>query len=466
MVSKVPNFFVISDRDTTTPLFAQANPPSCSRPQRGSAHATLPKLNDGIRGSPGNPADDSFRTAASSFPHIGVVVQPHPKKSRLQQSIMSLFAYQPFKAFFVLGALALNLSRLPFWILKYALIRQHPTWSFRQALVLRITRAFIHTVSVIRMRTPLPLTPGAEKDQFVVIKKRAEDAGKFKGPMLTHAQDVQPVDIGATWYPSPLSAQSKNEDALVVLHIHGGAYVIGDGRTEASGYLANALLKHTPATHVLSPQYRLSTLPASKTSNPFPAALQDALTSYLYLLRTLNIPAEKIVLSGDSAGANCAIALLRYIVEYGDEVGVPQPSAALLWSPWLNPTDVTDSFMHENPHFNTDYIHPAFTAWGTRAFAGINAGPSPLANNPYVNAMLKPFKTPVPLFVNIGGAEVLYFDGKEWAGMMEKEGNEVVLDVQEGVCHDVYMIAKLVGFQKEGREMGKRCGEWLKHARK
>ncbi|KAK7185754.1 alpha/beta hydrolase fold-3 domain-containing protein [Paraphaeosphaeria sporulosa] len=377
----------------------------------------------------------------------------------------NVLATQPFKTLYVVAALLVNLAKLPFWIAKYTLVRQHPAWSFRQALALRMTRAFISVVSVVRMRTPLPLTPGKEGARFAVIAHRAEDAGKFKGPMLANAQTVQPGDVGATWYPARLEAGGVAADTRVLVHIHGGAYVVGDGRTEATGYLARSLLKHTPATHVVCPQYRLSTLPAGPASNPFPAALQDALTAYLFVLHELKVPAERVILGGDSAGANCAIALLRYIDAYGGELDIPPPGAALLWSPWINPTDGDTSFVRTNPHYGSDYIEPSFTSWGVCAFAGQDpplAGPSIIASNPYANAKVSGFRTPVPLYVNVGGAEVLYFDGKEWAEMMRKEGNAVHLDITEGVCHDLFMVAGLVGMEKKATEMAKSAGEWLR----
>ncbi|KAL5440494.1 hypothetical protein PMIN07_006118 [Paraphaeosphaeria minitans] len=380
-------------------------------------------------------------------------------------ALAHVLATQPFKTLYVVVALVANLVKFPFWIAKYALVRQHPAWSFRQALALRVSRAFISIVSVARMRTPLPLVPGKEGAWFAVIEHRAEDADKFKGPMLANAQTVQPGDVGATWYPARLAAEDVAADTRVLLHMHGGAYVVGDGRTKASGFLARSLLKHTPATHVLCPQYRLSTLPAGPSSNPFPAALQDALTAYLFVLRELKVPAERVVLGGDSAGANCAIALLRYIDAYGGELDIPPPGAALLWSPWVNPTDGDMSFVQTNPHYASDYIAPAFTTWGVCAFAGQDpplAGPSIIASNPYANAKVGGFRTPAPLYVNVGGAEVLYFDGKEWVEMMRKEGNEVHLDMTEGVCHDLFMVARLVGMEEKATEMAKSAGEWLK----
>lgn len=276
---------------------------------------------------------------------------------------------------------------------------------------------------------------------------------------------MKPKDVGATWYPASLRAEDVEgkgkEEVLVVLHIHGGAYVIGDGRTANSGYMLSLLHKHTPATHVLAPQYRLSKLQKKGgEGNPFPAALQDALTSYLYLLNTLGIPPSRIVLSGDSAGANCAIALLRYISEHGSALDIPAPRAALLWSPWVDPTDAREESVTRNPNYATDYLSHAFIEWGVKAFtAGRMAV---LKTDPYVNVGVEGFKTEVPLYVNVGGAEILLGAGRRWAEMMERvEGNTVVFDVEENVPHDVMLVAPTVGFKREAVACAKRAGEWL-----
>lgn len=69
----------------------------------------------------------------------------------------------------------------------------------------------------------------------------------------------------------------------------------------------------------------------------FPVALQDAVTAYAYVLNTLNVRPENVVISGDSAGGNLALALLPYMHEEGELV-LPHPRAALLWSPWVDLT--------------------------------------------------------------------------------------------------------------------------------
>jgi acetyl esterase/lipase len=311
----------------------------------------------------------------------------------------------------------------------------------------------------VQVKTPLPLDPGAEKERFIRIKPAKDD--KYKGPLRSNS-DVEPIEIGATWFPAPLNAGNdrSNSNIKVILHIHGGAFVVGDGRTKASGYMAKKLLKHTGATHILCPQYRLSSLPASKTSNPFPAALQDSLTSYLYLLNELNVSPKDIVISGDSAGGNLCIALLRYLADYGSDLDIPTPSAALLWSPWINPADTSGSYVYDNDNYKTDYICPPFTAWGTAAYAG-EAGEKVLSH-PYISQKNRTFKSEVPIWVNACGAEVLYYDIKEWAGKMEEAGNDITLDVEKHVPHDALLVGNLAGFDKEATNMAKKAGEWMK----
>ena len=75
------------------------------------------------------------------------------------------------------------------------------------------------------------------------------------------------------------------------------------------------------------PQYRLSI----DDSTRFPAGLQDVVTSYCYLTQELGVPASKIVLSGDSAGANLVLAFVKYLAEYGSQVPLDNPRAAWLW---------------------------------------------------------------------------------------------------------------------------------------
>ncbi|KAH7381394.1 Alpha/Beta hydrolase protein [Phaeosphaeria sp. MPI-PUGE-AT-0046c] len=375
---------------------------------------------------------------------------------------MALVTYQPFKSIYVLSAVGFELLRLPLFIAKFATSygRQRAGWSFRQALITRLFFFIVRHLATVQQKTPLPLEAGKEKERWTTMKPAKDNM--YQGPLRSNA-DVQPTEIGATWYPAPLTSASDKNNITVILHIHGGAFVVGSGRTKDNGPFARRLLKHTPATHVLCPQYRLSTLPASKASNPFPAALQDTLTSYLYLVNDLEISPKDIVLSGDSAGANLIMALLRYMTDYDSDLNLATPSAALLWSPWVDPSDVACSYVHDNPHYHSDYLSPAFTNWGSAAYAGTPGLAS--LKQPYVNQKMKMFKTEVPLWVNTGGAEILYFDDKEWAEKMKAEGNDVTLMVEETVPHDVLLVGDALGFAREATSCAKGAGEWMKEKR-
>ncbi|KAH8722917.1 Alpha/Beta hydrolase protein [Phaeosphaeriaceae sp. PMI808] len=371
---------------------------------------------------------------------------------------MPLLTYQPFKGVYALVAFGFELVRLPFFLIKYLRSsgRQHPEWTFRQAISVRIVSSFVYHTATVQIGSALPLSAGKERERWVIVKTAGSEF--YRGPLKSNP-DVRPADVGSTWYPAPLTQGSNNSKARVIFHIHGGAFVIGDGRTADSGPFATSLLKHATATHVFCPQYRLSTLPGSNTSNPFPAALQDSLTAYLYLVRDLGISPTDIVLSGDSAGSNLCIALLRYISEYGTELSIPNPFACLLWSPWVDPSDVSCSYIHDNVNYHTDYLSSPFTNWGSAAYAGL-PGLQTLSQ-PYINHKMETFKTNVPLWVNTGGAEVLFFDDKEWAERMEKAGNDVTLMVEKVVPHDILLMGDVLGFGKEAANSAQHAGKWL-----
>lgn len=384
---------------------------------------------------------------------------------------MGLFTQQPFKGVYALSALSFELLRVPIWILKFLTPygRQHPQWTFRQAFSIRMLLAGIYHVAITQIKTKLPLTPGREKERFIVISAAPGDY--YKGPVAPKG-DVKPVSIGASWYPAPLTPSSSTSSLTVVLHLHGGAFVVGDGRAAASGYMASKLLKHGGATHVFAPQYRLSSLPPGPTAYPFPAALQDSITAYLYLLNDLKISPKNIVISGDSAGGNLAISVLRYISEYGADLNIPVPSAAWLWSPWIQPSEsIYPENLTKNKNYGTDYLSYAFTEWGSYAYAGFNTGEDAAAvkilSDPYISHKDKPFKSETPMWVNTGGAEVLYFDDVKWVEQMRGvEGNNVEIDVEEKAPHDILLVGGQLGFDKEATACAQRAGAWLKRARK
>ncbi|KAI8628868.1 alpha/beta hydrolase fold-3 domain-containing protein [Xylariaceae sp. FL1651] len=346
------------------------------------------------------------------------------------------------------------IARAPLWCLTYALFRQSrplSKWTFKQAFMVRLFREFVYLISRTETLQPLTLKPGKEKERFEQIEPFSSDM--YRGPL--ESKSVTPAVIGGTWYPhKPVDAGSAGS---VMLHIHGGAFVVGDGRTDASGPMAKRLLEQGKVGAIFCPQYRLSSRP---TSAPFPAALQDSLTSYLHLVRTLGIPPASITISGDSAGGNLVIALLRYLVEYGPQLDIPQPGSAAVVAPWVAPIKSLwpEITITSNPNFNSDYLGVELCRWGARYYAS-EVSPS----DPYITPLGHPFATPVPIFVSIGAAEIFEIDATQWTREMDRvEGNEIETYYEEGAPHDTLLVGEKLGWDESAEEVARRIGVFIR----
>ncbi|KAI1331366.1 alpha/beta hydrolase fold-3 domain-containing protein [Xylariaceae sp. FL0255] len=367
----------------------------------------------------------------------------------------NLVSYPVLRTIYRLIFLSSIFARLPFWIVGLLFRRQHPRWTFKQAFMCKLIRAMVYMDSCSENPVPLSLKPGKEKSRFETYAPFPSEAyaGKLAG-----SKAAVPVTIGGTWYPEKPADMTKVSS--VVMHIHGGAFVIDDGRTEASGYTSNVYLEHGKVGVVFCPQYRLSSRP---TNAPFPAAGQDVLTSYLHLVRTLGVAPEKITVSGDSAGGNLVIMLLRYIAEHGSELGIPAPRSAILVSPWVSPIKSLwpDITITSNPNYNSDFLGVEFCRWGIKTYAKV-VDPA----DPYISPLGHPFATSVPIFVAIGAAEILEIDDTAWVGEMRRvEGNEVEVYYEPDAPHDTILVGDRAGWRESSQEVARRIGAFIrKHA--
>jgi acetyl esterase/lipase len=157
---------------------------------------------------------------------------------------------------------------------------------------------------------------GAEIQQ---VRATVEDF--HAGLTLPEGVSVRPVNAGGV---PALAVAEVADRPPTLLHLHGGAYVAGS----AFGFrpLAGALALAT-GTGLLVPDYRLA------PEHPFPAAVEDALRAYRWMLDN-GTPAARITLGGDSAGAGLVLSLLLTLKEQQ----LPQPGRVLLLSPWVDLT--------------------------------------------------------------------------------------------------------------------------------
>ncbi|KAI0468008.1 alpha/beta hydrolase fold-3 domain-containing protein [Xylaria cf. heliscus] len=362
----------------------------------------------------------------------------------------SLLSYQPFRILFQLSYTATIIPRLPYYVL-VALIpffRPNQTWNAKQTFTTRLVYPILDLASRVGITETLTLEKGKEGERFQTVTPSVLDV--YKGP-LTH-ETVKPATIGGTWFPR--APDANVEGMTIFLYFHGGAFIQGDGRDASCGSLAKRLLGKGGADAVFSVQYRLS---GYEGMNPFPAALQDALSSYLFLLNEAHVPANQVVVGGDSAGANLVTALLRYLHEFGREVGVPTPKCAALLSPWVAPFEYDFA---DNPNRGTDYIPSSYARWGAHAYA--NSWPDTVSD-PYITPLGNPFPTPVPIFMNAASAEFLYEMVTRFAEEMRGiDGNVVELHQEKDAVHDTFLIGELLGFGNSAWDVAAKIGEFVR----
>lgn len=356
-------------------------------------------------------------------------------------------ARQPIKALWSLLAVVHVVARTLFLSFFYLFRsnRQHPQWTYRQALTNEFFRTAFRHMTHIRLTFPLSLKPGAEKDRFITIEPEGD---VYNG--ILRSTSIQPAIIGATWYPRLF--QPDDERKTVILHFHGGSFLWGTGRISEFDAGASALLKHVPGT-ALFVQYRLSSDP----SVTFPAAVQDAVTAYQFLLKR-GVPASNIVVSGDSAGANVLLAFLRYIASPDGNM-LPVPSAALFWSPSVDLAtqhDPKNVDLHDKN--KTDYITGFTLVWGINSY--IPKGMKP--TDPWFSPLRHPFATKVPLWVMVGEVEVLYDSTIEFANQMRSiDGNRVDLYEVPKAPHDIFFVGHVLGWSKELDTAAQSAAEFL-----
>jgi acetyl esterase/lipase len=224
----------------------------------------------------------------------------------------------------------------------------------------------------------------------------------------------------------------------VLLYVHGGGYVIGSAHfyRRLTGHLAKAI-----GCRVLNVDYRLA------PEAPHPAPVEDSTKAYRWLLDQ-GITPDHIAIAGDSAGGGLTVATLLSI----RNAGLPMPAAAVPLSPWIDMEGTGESVMTKA---DRDVLVNAETLKGmTEAFLQGGDPRDPLAAP--LHADLSGL---CPLYIQVGGDEVLLDDSTRLADRAGKAGVECRIDVFPEMQH-VFQMA--TGNMPEADDAVARIGEWLR----
>ncbi len=226
----------------------------------------------------------------------------------------------------------------------------------------------------------------------------------------------------------------------IILYLHGGAYAIGTAA--ASVGLASDLARRA-GTRLITVDYRLA------PEHPQPAAIEDAVAAYQGLLDNGASPST-IAVAGESAGAGLAAAALVAF----KHAGLPQPTAAVLMSPWA---DLTLSGNSVNAKAALD---PALTPEGLARRAADYLGDSDPAAE-LVSPIFADLTGLPPLLIQAGSHEILLDDATRLATQAAAADIPVTLEVTPRVPHVFQGFAAMLD---EGDAALTSAGKFL-HAR-
>lgn len=198
----------------------------------------------------------------------------------------------------------------------------------------------------------------------------------------------------------------------VILYLHGGGYTCGDIEY-ALGFAS--MLSSRTGTLVFCPAYRLA------PEHRFPAAVDDAVEAYRYLLEN-GYSGEHIILCGESAGGGLCYSLCLKL----RELSLPMPSGVIALSPW---TDLTSSGSSYKDNAERD---PTMTESMLSLFANAYTDDR---NDPLVSPLFANLEGLPPSFIFVGGDEIMLSDSTEMHKRLKAAGNNSRLYVKEGRWH-------------------------------
>lgn len=217
------------------------------------------------------------------------------------------------------------------------------------------------------------------------------------------------LEFNAEWV-----VPEKHCTDYAILYIHGGGYGMGD---LLSSRALIAPIARELGIAAFSFEYRLA------PENPYPAALNDCITAYEYMLRQ-GFAANKIILIGDSAGGGLVLALTLKIRKTKGK-----PCCLVTLSPW---TDLTQTNLSYRLHEKDD---PMLSAKSLNMLAQAYIGDhSPL--NPYISPAFAKYDASFPpTLIQVGTHEVLFDDARNLHKHLKKSGVHSELQIYRNMWH-------------------------------
>ena len=237
----------------------------------------------------------------------------------------------------------------------------------------------------------------------------------YIGAILGNTKDIHYREISIDgMYGEWVSVNRAHMKKYVILHCHGGGYSTG------SSIYARTLtskLASTTSMDVLCFDYRLA------PENPYPAAAEDAMKAWNYLM-LLGYGARDVILTGDSAGGNLALSLVLKLKEENRLL----PRGILLMSPWTDLTSSGKSFetrAEVDPVLSREYIDRMIRAYAE----GMDV------TYPMISPLFGNFEGFPPTYIQVGENEILLSDSIRLHKALVDANISVKIDRFPGMWH-------------------------------
>ncbi|MGB7538860.1 MAG: alpha/beta hydrolase [Anaerolineales bacterium] len=227
-----------------------------------------------------------------------------------------------------------------------------------------------------------------------------------------------------------------------LLYMHGGGFIFGSLATHRA---LIARLADSAGIRAFSVEYRLA------PEHPFPAALDDSLEAYRGLVQD-GITPDKIIVAGDSAGGNLALALILSLKKAGDAL----PAAAVCISPV---TDMlwTGSSMRTKAGVDPIFPEGGSSPMGTSIHADYIRSADP--RDPLISPLYGDMRGMPPVLLHVGEDEVLLDDSARLAERVRAAGGHAELVVWSGMWHVFQVFAPFV---PEAAQSIRQMGEFIR----
>jgi len=207
----------------------------------------------------------------------------------------------------------------------------------------------------------------------------------------------------------------------LIFYVHGGGYVSGSCSDHRA--IIAKFAKNTGVTNLVY-EYRLA------PENPFPAAIDDSVKAYQWLLASGFKP-ENILIAGESAGGGLCLAILLALKERN----IALPVAAVAISPWTDLTCSSDSYRTKNK-----VSLAPLNSWTvfSKYYIGENQ-----ATHPLISPLFGDLEGLPPILINSGVDDELYEDGEKFYLKAKSAGVDITFTAGIGMVHCYPLLAPM-----------------------